>query len=194
MLRERAWPGVLVFTAISLCAGQTDSDPPRQIDSARSVITLAVYKTGLFSAFAHDHEIRATIKNGVIDEDRNTVEFTVDPRSLRVLDPKSSESERAEIRTTMLGPKVLDSEKFPEIHFRSTAVGDAGDDKWIVRGDLTLHGVTHFVNINVVGSDGHYIGMTTLSQKEWGMTPISLGGGSIKVKDEVRVEFEIFAK
>lgn len=184
----------LIFVAGSLCAGQSDSDPPRQIDTARSRITLNVYKTGLLSAFAHDHEIRATIKNGVIDEDKNTVEFTVDARSLRVLDPKASESERAEIQSTMLGPKVLDSEKFPEIHFRSTAIGDAGDDKWLVRGDLTLHGVTHFVNVNVVGSDGHYSGMTTMSQKEWSITPISLGGGSIKVKDEVRVEFEIFAK
>jgi len=184
----------LLFTALSLCAGQSDTDPPRQIDTARSLITLNVYKTGLFSAFAHDHEIRAPIKSGTIDEDKNTVEFIVDARSLRVLDPKASESERAEIQSSMLGPKVLDSEKFPEIHFRSTAVGDAGDDKWLVRGDLTLHGVTHFVNINVAGSDGHYSGMTTLSQKEWGITPISLGGGSIRVKDEVRVEFEIFAK
>jgi polyisoprenoid-binding protein YceI len=184
----------LLFSAVSLCAGQSEGDAPREMDTARSVITLSVYKTGLFSAFAHDHEIRTPIKIGRIDEDKNTVEFTVDARDMRVLDPKASESERSEIQTTMLGPKVLDSEKFPEIRFQSTAIGDAGDDKWNVRGDLTLHGETHSVNVNVVGSNGHYSGMTLVSQKEFGITPISLGGGSIKVKDEVRVEFEIFTK
>lgn len=184
----------LMVGGLSLCAGQIESDPPRQIDSARSVITLSVYKTGLLSAFAHDHEIRAPIRSGILDEDKNSIEFTIDSRSLRVLDPKASESERAEIQSSMLGPKVLDSEKFSEISFRSTSVGEIGDDKLIVRGDLTLHGQTHSLKLEVVGSDGHYSGMTLLNQKDFGITPISLGGGSIKVKDEIRIEFEIFTK
>jgi polyisoprenoid-binding protein YceI len=153
-----------------------------------------VYKTGLFSAFAHDHEIRAPIQNGMIDEDKNTVEFTVDARTLRVLDPEASEKDRAEIQSTMLGPKVLDSEKFPEIRFRSTSLGEAGEDKWIVRGDLTLHGQTHPVKVEVKGHDGHYTGSARLSQKDFGITPVSIAGGSVKVKDEILVEFEIFAK
>jgi len=185
-----------VLGAILLSHGKSgsDPDPASAIDAARSVLTVRVYKTGLFSAFAHDHDIRAPIQNGVIDEDKNTVEFTVDARTLRVLDPEASEKDRAEIQSTMLGPKVLDSEKFPEIHFRSTSVGEGGDDKWIVRGDLTLHGQTHPVKVNVAGRDGHYLGSARLSQKDFGISPVSIAGGSIKVKDEVLVEFEIFAK
>ena len=76
-----------------------------------------------------------------------------------MLDPKASESERAEIQSSMLGPKVLDREKYPEIRFHSTLIGEAGDDKLIVRGDLTLHGQTHSVRVDVVGSNGHYSGM-----------------------------------
>jgi hypothetical protein len=183
-----------VLVAILLSHGQSSPGPATAIDTARSGLTVRVYKTGLFSAFAHDHEIHSPIQNGVIDEDKNTVEFSVDARALRVLDPEVSEKDRADIQSTMLGPKVLDSEKFPEIRFRSTSIGEGGNDKWIVRGDLTLHGQTHPVKVNVTGSDSHYTGSARLSQKDFGIVPISIAGGSIKVKDEVLVEFEIFAK
>jgi polyisoprenoid-binding protein YceI len=166
----------------------------REIDVAKSVLTVRVYKTGLFSAFAHDHEIRAPFQKGTFNEQTPSVEFQVDARELKVLDPDGSDSERSQVQQTMLGPKVLDSEKFPEIRFRSTSIGEAGDDKWVVRGDLTLHGQTHQVKVDVAGRDGHYLGSARLSQKDFGITPVSIAGGSIKVKDEVRVEFEIFAK
>jgi len=183
-----------IIAAILLSHGQSSSDLARSIDTARSVLTVRAYKTGLFSAFAHDHEIRAPIQKGAVDEDKNTVEFTVDARALRVLDPGVSEKDRADIQITMLGPKVLDSEKFPEIRFRSTSIGEGGDDKWIVRGDLTLHGQTHSLKVDVTGSDGHYVGSVRLSQKDFGITPVSIAGGSVKVKDEILVEFDIVAK
>ena len=183
-----------VFIACLLSAGQSNVGTAREIDTARSVLTVRVYKTGLFSAFAHDHEIRAQIQKGIIDEERNLVEFTVDARTLKVLDPKVSDSDRAEIQSTMLGPKVLDSEKFNQIQFRSTSIGELGEGKWTVRGDLSVHGQTRRVKVEVEGSDGHYTGGVQLRQTEFGITPISIAGGSIKVKDEIRVEFEIFAK
>ena len=179
---------------VALLGHAQSPDPPTAIDTARSRLTVRVYKTGLFSSFAHDHEVRAPIQNGVIAEDKNTVEFSVDARALRVLDPGVSEKDRAEIQSTMLGPKVLDSEKFPEIRFRSTSIGEGGEDKLIVRGDLTLHGQTHPVKVDVTGREGHYTGSARLSQKDFGITPVSIAGGSIKVKDEVLVEFEVFAK
>ena len=185
---------IVILGGVTLAAAQSDTGTAKPIDKEHSVLTVRVYKAGLFSAFAHDHEVRAPIKSGILDEEKNSVEFTIDSRSLRVLDPKASESERAEIQSSMLGPKVLDSEQYREIRFLSTSIGEAGDDKLIVRGDLTLHGQTHSVRVDVVGSDGHYSGLALLSQKDFGITPISLGGGSIKVKDEVRVEFEIFTK
>lgn len=188
---------VLVVISSFLASGQSSADAATQIDTARSVLTVRVYKTGLFSAFAHDHEVRAPIQNGTIDEEQNSVEFAVDARTLKVLDPKASESERSDIQRTMLGPKVLDSEKFAEIRFHSTSIGEIGEGKWTVRGELTLHGQTHPVKVEVEGReghDGHYTGSVQLRQTEFGITPVSIAGGSVKVKDEVRVEFEIFAK
>jgi len=184
----------IAFLSISALLGvaQSNSSPAKEIDTARSVLTVRVYKTGLFSAFAHDHEIRAPIQKGFIDETKSSVEFAVDARTLRVLDPKVSDSDRAEIQGTMLGPSVLDSEKFTEIRFRSISVERRGEGKWMVSGDLTLHGQTHPVKAEVEGRDGHYTGTAQLRQTDFAIKPVSIAGGSVKVKDEVRVEFELF--
>ena len=44
---------------------------------------------------------------------------------MRVRDAKVSDKDRAEIQKTMLGPEVLDVERYPEIVFRSTAAEKA---------------------------------------------------------------------
>jgi len=166
----------------------------REIDTQKSVLTVRVYKSGLFSAFAHDHEIRAPIQNGTFDEQKRMVAFKVKSAELKVLDPDGSDSERSQVQHTMEGPKVLDPDKFPEISFLSTSIAAAGPGKWNVQGDLTLHGQTHAVKVEVEGANGHYRGSARFRQTEFGMTPISIGGGSIKVKDEVRIEFEVAGK
>jgi polyisoprenoid-binding protein YceI len=166
----------------------------QDVDVEHSTLTLRVYKTGLFSAFAHDHEINAPILQGSFDEEKQTVELGVDTRTLKVMDPGVSTSERAQIQATMLGPKVLDSDKFPEIKFHSTSIEPAGEGKWTVNGELTLHGQTHPVNLEVRGEKGHYRGSAVLKQKQFGITPVSIAGGSVKVKDEIRVEFDIVGK
>jgi hypothetical protein len=33
-----------------------------------------------------------------------------------------------------------------------------------------------------------------LKQRDFGITPVSIGGGTIKVKDEVRIEFDVVPK
>jgi YceI-like protein len=171
-----------------------DASPEKAIDTERSVLTVRVYKAGLFSSFGHDHEIRAPIKEGAFDEEKNTVQFVVEAKTLKVIDSGVSDKDRAEIQTTMLGPKVLDSEEFREIRFRSTEVTRVTNDKWNVQGDLTLHGQTRQIKAEVERQNGAYRGSAQLRQKDFGITPVSVAGGSIKVKDEVRVEFEIVGK
>jgi len=170
------------------------NNAPTPLDTSRSSIIIRVYKSGVLSAFGHEHEIHANIARGTIDEAKPAVEFSVDSRSLRVRDRDISDQDRAEIQSTMLGPKVLDSEKFPEIRFHSTTVEPNGPGKWIARGELLLHGQTHSVQVNVAGSKGHYRGSAVLRQKDFGISPVTIAGGSIKVKDEVRIEFEIVAR
>jgi polyisoprenoid-binding protein YceI len=183
---------ILMF---SLSPGRTaEASAERTIDTERSAMTVRVYKSGLFSSFGHDHEIRAPIKDGAFDEEKSTVWFVVEARSLQVRDSDASEKDRAEIQATMLGPKVLDSEKFREIRFHSTEINHHSNDQWTVHGNLTLHGQTRPVQAEVERKNDGYRGSARLRQKDFGITPVSIAGGSVKVKDEVRIEFEIVGK
>lgn len=193
MRRTRAYAKVgilLLFAFSAIVSAQTR----HEIDREKSLLTIRVYKSGLFSAFAHDHEIRAAIQSGAFDEQKRAVEFTVRSAEMKVLDPEASDNERSQVQHTMLSPKVLDPERFPEITFHSTAIDPAGDGKWSMQGELTLHGQTHALQITVAGANGTYRGSARLRQTEFGIAPVSIGGGSIKVKDEVRIEFEIHGK
>jgi polyisoprenoid-binding protein YceI len=185
------WAAALVLPAALWAA---DSATPREIDTQKSVMTVRVLKTGLFSAFAHDHDISAPIRDGKLNETDRSVDLTVDALQMRVMDKDVSEKDRAEIQENMLGPKVLDTGQFPEIRFRSTAVEPAGEGRWAVSGDLTLHGQTRPVKLAIRGQNGHYQGSAQLKQRDFGIEPISIGGGAVKVKNELRVEFDIVAK
>lgn len=163
-----------------------------KIDGAGSTITVRVYKSGFFSGFAHDHEIQAPIESGEVKEaDSPSVELRVAALKLRVLDPEASVKTRAQIQETMEGDKVLDVGRFPEIRFQSTAVEAKGSDHWIVRGTLGLHGKERPVAVDVTLKGEHYRGSATLKQTEFGITPVTVGGGTVKVKDEVKIEFDI---
>ena len=175
-------------------ATAADSAASRTIDTEKSVMTVRVFKAGLFSGFAHDHQISAPIQEGSFDQANPSVQLKVDARKLRVVDKDVSDKDRAEIQQTMLGPKVLDSERFPEIRFRSTRVEHITDHKWLVHGELSVRGQTGPVNVDVREENGRYRGTAELKQKDFGITPISLGGGTIKVKNELRVEFDIVGR
>ena len=162
------------------------------IDVQKSKLTVRVYKSGLFSAFAHDHEIAAPALRGSAEiSDHASVKLEVDARALQVVDPDTSEKDRGEIQKTMLGPDVLDSERFHEIVFQSTTVEQNGAERWVVHGNLTLHGQSQPVTVDVVHQADHYTGRATIKQSNFGIKPVRIAGGTVKVKDEVRIEFDV---
>lgn len=193
------WGGstrVAVHLAAALLTAATAARAePRPIDTERSTLTVLVYKSGLFSAFADDHMIRAPIASGSIsDEAPLAVSIEVKSASLKVLDPKLAEDKRAEVQTRMLGPEVLDTDRHPDITFKSTEIAPAGESRWTVTGELAIHGKSRPAKFSVERRDGRYRGTVTLKQRDFGIEPISIAGGTVKVKDEVKVEFDIVAQ
>jgi polyisoprenoid-binding protein YceI len=163
-----------------------------EIDNQRSVITIHVSKAGLLSAFGHDHEITTRISGGHIQYPENpSVELWVDARALRVVDPEASAKDRAEVQTRMEGPDVLDVRRFPEIHFRSIAVEQRGKDRWTVRGNLDLHGQSRPGVLDIAEAGGWFVGTATLKIRDYGITPPVVAGGSVKVKDEIKLDFKV---
>jgi polyisoprenoid-binding protein YceI len=151
-----------------------------------------VYKTGILSALAHNHEIEAPIESGEAQGSENpSVELRVNSSKLRVLDAEASASTRATIHATMQGAEVLDVGHFPEIHFQSTGVEPSGTDHWVVHGNLDLHGQTHPISFEVALKAGLYGGTAVLKQSGFGITPVRVAGGTVKVKDEIKVAFSI---
>lgn len=100
----KVWAAVFSIAILLVAAASAGQ---LQIDTAKSEITVRVYKAGVFGALGHDHEIAAPVKSGAVDTSAHTVELRVAAASLKVRDPNASEKERGEIRTTMAGPEVL---------------------------------------------------------------------------------------
>ncbi len=164
---------------------------PKPIDAAHSTMTVRVFKAGVLSAFGHDHEITAPVADGSVDAAAHKVELRVDASALRVADPKASDKDRGEIQTTMLGAEVLDAQSFKEIRFRSTHAEQSTPGVWTVAGDLTLHGQTRPVSAQVREKEGRYSGTCKLNITEFGIKPVKAAGGTVRVKDEVQIDFDI---
>ncbi len=192
MLKMRYSMRALLLTSglVSMLAGRclAASSP---VDVEHSTLTIRVFKKGLFSGFAHDHEIAAPLSSGSADLAALSVEVHFDAQKLKVLDPDASTGDRAKVQETMLSDKVLDTARFPEIAFVSRSVKPSGENTYSVAGDLTLHGVTHPLTIAVSLRTGHYTGSVELKQTDFGITPISVFGGSVKVKDVLAIRFNI---
>jgi hypothetical protein len=163
-----------------------------RIDTRQSTMTVKVFKAGLFSVFGHNHEIRAPIAAGsLLTSGSPSVTLTVDARGMQVLDPDLPPDKRAEVQKTMHSAAVLDTANFPEIRFASRTIEAKGNDRFQVAGELTLHGVTRPVVVKVERRNDRYVGSATFKQTEFGIKPVSVGGGTIKVKDAVEIVFDI---
>ena len=191
-LKRRTTTFVVLTLLVSSATPALAGADARLIDRAHSTITVYVYKTGILAGLAHNHEIEAPIAGGEVkDSEIPFVELRVDTPKLRVLDPEVSDGTRATILATMRGADVLDVGHFPEIHFRSTGVEPNGMDRWIVHGNLDMHGQTHPISFEVALKDGLYQGTVALKQTAFGITPVKIAGGIVKVKDEVKIAFSI---
>lgn len=174
------------------------------IDPEKSKLEIAVYKEGFFKAFGHDHLISAKAVAGQVQFDakrmeRSSVAVKVQAALLRVMDPGVSEKDRQEIQTTMLGDKVLDAVKYPDIVFASTGVlatkEIVGGWELTLSGKLSLHGTERIVNLPLrlhrQGEDLRAQGNVMLLQTDYGITPIRVGGGAVKVKNQIKISFDI---
>jgi hypothetical protein len=165
----------------------------RPIDTQRSKITIQTGKSGLLSAAAHNHTINAPVASGTMRESAPPhIEFTVQATKLTVQpNPKIDAKDQATIQADM-EDMTLEVKKFPQIVFRSSRVDKLPSGEWKVDGDLTLHGVTKPVSLIVKQTADSYTTHTVLKQTDFGIKPISIGGGMIKVKNEVEIDFQIF--
>jgi polyisoprenoid-binding protein YceI len=171
---------------------------------ARSHFRIHVGTAGLFGAFAHNHLIEAKNIEGCATIDtkdlaHSSIKLTFGTSDIQVIDPKESAKDRAEVQKTM-ETEVLRISEYPRITFESTEIEQSGSTNQLrVHGRLTIRGKTQAVAIPLALArldDGTYraVGKYRFKQTSFGIKPIRLGGGTVRVKDELQTEFEIFLK
>ncbi len=202
----RATTGALTALLLAPLTVIAQDNAPYSIDAAQSKLEIQVYKEGVFKAFGHDHLIAAKQLSGQVQLDpqkidQSSVRLHVPAKSLTVVDPGESEKDRRDVQTTMEGEKVLDVAKFPEIIFSSSSVSAAKKTPagWelTLSGKLKLHGVekavTFPLHVHAEGNELRGQGEVSILQTDYGITPVKVGGGSVKVKDKLKITFTVAA-
>jgi polyisoprenoid-binding protein YceI len=135
----------------------------------------------------------------LIDEDdlgASSVEVQIDAASVDTSEPKRDEHLRS--------AEFFDVEKFPHLTFKSTGVEKNGDDRLRVAGDLTLHGITRPVVLDVErgGSVRDPWGLqrtgftvtTSIDRKDFGITfNQALDHGGLALGEKVSISIDIEA-
>lgn len=177
-----------------------------RFDPAASTFTVQAFAEGLFSAFGHDPVIAVKDFQGEASFIPGTFEnaslnLTVEANSLTVINNIKA-ADRAEIERTMRA-QVLETAKYPEIVFQSRNVSLSRLRGGIYRaraiGDLTLHGVTQknvWINGEVTISAGglRVKGEVPLKQTDYKIQRVSVAGGTLKLKNELKCSFDLIAR
>ena len=162
------------------------------------------FKEGFLSAVAHDLLIEATkfsinlnVPAGNINS--ASVEAEIQANSLKVLCAIKDgqhrydmlkEKDKADIEEATF-KDVLHPSKYPTINFRSSNIQEK-DGVYHVKGELTLHGVTRPIEFEAKTTTGKELkGKVTLAQKDFGIKPYKALLGTLKVKNEVDIAFDV---
>lgn len=141
-------------------------------------------------------KISGTVKYDPEKPETSTVEATIDATSISTRD--------AQRDAHLKSADFLDVEKFPALTFRSKKIEvAAGGGK--VTGDLTIHGVTREITLDVEGPTAEMkdpwgkqrIGASAtakLNRKDFGLTwNAALEAGGVMVGDEVKITIDVEA-
>jgi polyisoprenoid-binding protein YceI len=176
-------------------------------EAGKSQLVVRVYKKGLLSGFAHDHEFAAGKfqVTATLDESGSAPRFevVVAADSLRDRNPELSPEDRAKVDAQASGDAGLDASRFPEIRFTSreptgAGVGAQADGSFEGKfpGTLSLHGRQNALSVPVrasrEGEGWRARGTLRFLQSDFGIEPYSGFLGTIAVHDEVQVEFDLF--
>jgi hypothetical protein len=185
-----------------------------RVDPAASLLTIRVYRGGALARAGHNHLIASHSMSGVVRVPDDPLlasfevhvpvaELVVDEEALRAQEgedfpPGVPEDAKEGTRRNMLGPSLLEAERFPEIVLLSEAFqrgaegGLEAQVRVIVRDRASS--VVVPVTYEIRGDELHVQGELPLKQTDLGLTPFSLFGGALRVLDEMKVRFLVVAR
>jgi polyisoprenoid-binding protein YceI len=125
---------------------------------------------------------------------KSRVELTIDATSV--------ESGAVQGREDLIrGEEMLEVHKYPTITFRSTRIEQSAEGRFVITGDLAMHGVTRQVQIPIefggfaqtrMGPRAGFSGVLILSRRDFGIAfDREFEPGRPVVSDEIKVELQI---
>jgi polyisoprenoid-binding protein YceI len=184
---------ILIVTAAPLAA-RADT---WQIDPAHTSVEFTVRHMMISNVSGQFDKTSGTITTNGDQPTSAMIDATIDASSV--------DTRVAKRDGHLKSPDFLDVAKYPTITFKSKKVEAAGPGKWKVTGDLTLHGVTKEVVLDVDGPGtpikdpmgnlrAGASATTTISRKDFGLTwNKALESGGVIVGDEVKISIDVEA-
>jgi polyisoprenoid-binding protein YceI len=176
-----------------------------RIDAKESRFVVQAEAYGLLSMFGHNPVIAVCGFGGDArfnpdDPQQSSLLLLVQADSLSVVG-EVSEKDRLEIERVMRR-EVLETARYPEIVFMSKSIRMSRTNEngysAKITGSLSLHGVTRDQVIAAqVTAEGYRLraqGEFTLRQSDYNIKPVSAMGGTLKVKDDLKLSFDIVAE
>ena len=166
------------------------------IDPAHSIIGFAVRHLEINWVEGRFKDFTGTINYNDQDVTKSTVEFTAKVESVDTgITPRDKHLRTADF---------FDVATYPEMKFKSTGIEKKGKDKYILRGDLTLKGVTKqiefpFTSTGAIkdpwgntrfGIDAH----TKINRRDYGINyGNALPAGGFDVGNEITIDLQLEA-
>jgi polyisoprenoid-binding protein YceI len=160
-----------------------------KIDPNHSTAQFAVRHLAVSTVRGAFTKVSGTAQYDPADPSKTSIEATIDAASVDT---------RVEMRDKDLrSPNFFDVEKYPTITFRSKRAETAGKGKMKITGDLTMHGVTKEVVLDVDGptesikdgKGGSRIGAsatTKVNRRDYGVN-----GGAAVAADEISITIDV---
>jgi polyisoprenoid-binding protein YceI len=114
-----------------------------QIDPAHSAAQFSIRHLAISTVRGGFSKVKGTVSFDDKDVSRSSVDVTIDVSTVDTREPKRDDDLRSD--------KFFDVAKYPTMAFKSTKVEQVAPGKLKVTGDLTMHGVTKEVVLDVEG-------------------------------------------
>lgn len=157
------------------------------VDAVHSSVMFRVKHVGVSYTYGRFNQVEGTFSFDQADASKCKVELTIRTQSVDTNNAKRDQH--------LKGPDFFNAEEFPVITFTSKQWTKKDDDTWTVKGDMSMHGVTKEITVDVdlvgIGDLGERFGFRagveavfTIKRSDFGM---NFGVDNGSVGDDVKI-------
>ena len=165
------------------------------------------------TSLGHTHGVEGKLKSGrlsikskepgsLVFDMKSFIADTETARKVLNVESTIDEATRRKVNENMLGPEILNVNRYPEAKFENVRVNATGNTsnrklpEYILEGDFTLHKTTRHLQIrcDLEEKDGwhHVRGSFKILQTDYGIKPYTKMLGAVGIKDELMILGDIW--